>query len=236
MKDNRYNIKKTLTELKENQVSRSFSVFSLFLILVFLGLGTWQLQRKTEKESLLQTLAQSQKTPTRDLDDITTPTLFQPLSAMGQFVPGKTIFLQSKVHQGKSGVYVLDVFQTLKGHYILIQRGWSQAEITSHPPGRLHIEGIARVPSSPTYFQPVNSPPTYFWIDLKALSQDLNVPLLPYYLVAKTSGDHEIHPTPPFPVPPNNHLEYAITWYTLAIALGIMLLWNRKKYLKKEKR
>jgi surfeit locus 1 family protein len=217
------------------RVSRSFSLFTFFLILVFLSLGTWQLQRKAKKEALLETLAQNQKNPAQDADHIKIPTLFQPLYAAGQFVPSKKIFLQSKVHHGKSGVYVLDVFQTQKGHYLLIQRGWANKEILNTPHGNRRIEGIARVPSSPTYFQPVNSPPTYFWIDLKALSQDLHIPLLPYYLVAKSSEDPQILPTPPFPLPPNNHLEYAITWYGLAFALGVMLLWSRKYYLKKEK-
>jgi len=220
---------------KKSQVNRTFSLFTLMLILVLLGLGTWQLQRKVEKEALLETLAQSQKNTALNVDDIKTPTLFQPLYATGQFVPDTTIFLQSKIHQGKNGVYVFDVFQTQGGRYLLIQRGWAIKEILNPPQGNLRIEGITRVPSSPNYFQPANSPPAYFWIDLKALSQDLNVPLLPYYLVANTSHDPRILPTLPFPLPPNNHLEYALTWYNLAFALGIMLLWNRKYYLKKEK-
>ena len=214
---------------------RSFSLFTLLLVFVFIGLGTWQLQRKAEKETLLETLAQSQKNSAQNVDDIKIPSVFQPLFAVGHFIPGKTIFLQSKVHRGKNGVYVLDFFQTQQGQLLLIQRGWSQAEGASPPSGHMQVAGIARVPSSPHYFQPANLHPTYFWIDLKALSQNLNIPLLPYYLVAKASNDPQIHPTPPFPLPPNHHLQYAITWYSLAFALGIMLLWNRKQFLKKEK-
>ncbi len=220
---------------KSIPMSRLFFLFSFILIFVFLSLGTWQLQRKEEKEALLKTLTQSQKNVTLNVDDIKTPSLFQPLYAIGDFVPGKTIVLQSKIHQRKNGVYILDVFRTQKKKYLLVQRGWSQAEIEFPPSGPLQVEGIARIPSPPTYFQPANSPPTYFWIDLKALARDLKVPLLPYYLVAKTSEDPRIHPTPPFPLPPNNHLSYAITWYSLAFALGIMLLWSRKYYSKKEK-
>jgi surfeit locus 1 family protein len=228
-------LKEVELKQKKSQVSRSFSLFTFILILVFLGLGTWQLQRKTEKEALLDFLVQSQKNPALNVDDIKTPTLFQPLYTTGHFVPNQTIFLQSKVHQGKNGVYVLNVFRTQKGHYLLIQRGWAIKEILNTPQGNIRIEGIARVPSSPTYFQPVNSSPTYFWIDLKALSEDLNLPLLPYYLVAKASEDPQILPTPPIPLPPNNHFGYAFTWYSLAFALGLMLLWSRVYYLKKEK-
>ena len=208
----------------------SFFIFGGCLILIFLSLGTWQLHRKGEKEALLTALSQSQSKPAQDIDTVPAPSLFQPLSAIGHFLPNKTIFLQSKIYQGKSGVYVLDVFQTAHGKFLLVQRGWSSKKIFSPPLGKLKIEGIARTPSSPHFFQPLNSAPTYFWIDLPALSQDLNLPLLPFYLVAKSSFDPQILLTDPFPLPPNNHLHYAITWYCLAFALLVMLLWNHKYY------
>lgn len=202
--------------------------------MVFISLGTWQLQRKAEKEALLKTLLENPKKPAQDIDVIKGLEPFHSLYAIGHFIPGKTIFLQSKVHQGQNGVYILDLFQTQKGKYLLIQRGWSHYEVSSVPSGKLRIEGIARTPSSPTFFQPANTPPTYFWIDLSRLSQDLKIPLLPYYLVAKSSFDPHIYPTEPLPYPRNHHLSYAITWYSLAFALGIMLLWKKKLYWKKE--
>jgi surfeit locus 1 family protein len=222
------------TQLKQSQTIISF-FFVLFLFFILIGLGTWQLQRHAEKKALLEILSQSQNKPQENLDHIREPELFQPLFAEGHFVPGKTLCLQSKTLHGKSGVYILDVFKTQKGRYLLVQRGWSATQNTLIPPGTWKIEGIARVPSPPTFFQPNNIPPTYFWIDLKALSQNLSLPLLPYYLVLNQSLDPTIFPTDPIPFPRNNHLEYAITWYTLALALIIMLLWNRKQKKEKEK-
>lgn len=209
---------------------RSFLIFGLFLIGVLLSLGTWQLYRKAEKEALLDTLTQSQRQLPQNVDTLSSPKLFQPAVAEGHFIPNKTIILQSKVHEGKSGVYVLDVFQTNKGQSLLVQRGWSPKEVHTPPLGEMKVEGITRVPSPPTYFQPENTKGTYFWIDLKALSQDLQIPLLPYYLVSKQSFDPHIFPTNAIPIPRNNHLEYAITWYSLAICLLLMLLWGRKYY------
>lgn len=214
--------------------SLSFIFFTSFLILVLIGLGTWQLERKKEKEVLLYSLATAWQDEVRNVDDIKTPIPLKPLYAMGRYMPGKTIFLQAKTHKGKSGVYVLDVFQTQKGQHILVQRGWSSKERHTLPPGPLKLEGIVRLPSPPTYFQPLNKPPIYFWIDLKGLSQEVNLPLVPYYLVAKTSHDVEIHPTDPMPLPPNNHLGYAMTWYSLAFALLGMLLWSLKNRFHKE--
>ncbi len=206
----------------------------IFFILVFIGLGTWQLQRKGEKEALLERLAQSKSAPAQNVDTLLTPSLFQHVFAEGHFLQGKTIFLQSKVHMGKNGVYVFDVFQSRRGHYLLVQRGWAQKEIYSFLKEDLKVKGIARQPSPPSYFQPANTKGTYFWIDLKALSQDLEIPLLPYYLVAKDSFDPRIQATNPISTLSNNHLEYAITWYSLAFSLIFMLFWRNKTIFKRK--
>ncbi|MBY0292918.1 MAG: SURF1 family protein [Alphaproteobacteria bacterium] len=212
----------------------SFSIFTFFMILVLLGLGTWQLHRKAEKETLLHTIHQQKSKPPQNVDFLKTFDPFSPLYANGHFIPGKTIYLQSKVHHGKNGVYVFDVFQTQKGLFLLVQRGWSEKEIAPSPSERIRLEGIIRTPSPPTYFQPANTTPLYFWIDLQALSRDLNAPLLPFYLVATHSYDAKILPTPPLPTLSNHHLQYAITWYFLAFTLLVMFLWNRKSFLKRK--
>jgi len=214
--------------------SRSFAIFCLVFILCLLGLGTWQLYRKEEKEALLKALAQINTTSPQDADKVKAPSLFQPLFVKGHFLPNKTIILSAKTHQGKSGVYVLDVFQTQEGHFLLVQRGWSQNSTVSPPSHTLMIEGVARLPSPPTYFQPNNAPPTYFWIDLKAISTELGIRLLPYYIVSKASYDPQILPTDPIPLPTNNHLQYAITWYFLAFSLLFVFFYNRKYFLQKD--
>ncbi|MBX9620927.1 MAG: SURF1 family protein [Alphaproteobacteria bacterium] len=212
---------------------KSFLVFGLLSIFIFLGLGTWQVYRKVEKEALLKSLERTQKATPENLDSLKSITALQPIFAEGHFLAEKTIFLKAKTHQGKSGVYVLNVFQTQGGKYLLVQRGWASYEITALPQGNLKVEGVLKTPVLPNYFQPSNEPPSYFWIDLPLISQTLNVPLLPYYLVATSSFDAEIFPVKPFPSLTNNHLQYALTWYFLAFALGIMLLWHKYFYLKR---
>jgi surfeit locus 1 family protein len=212
----------------------SLVLFSLLLICIFVGLGTWQLKRKEEKEALLHALATAWEGKVYNVDEVPNPPLMKPLFAEGQYLPGTTLFLQSKTHQGKSGVYVLEVFKTQKGKFLLVQRGWAPKEYMPPALGTLKITGIGRLPSPPTYFQPLNQPPLYFWIDLNALSKELNLPLLPYYLVAKDTHDPHILPTEAFPPPRNNHLGYALTWYGLAFSLVLMLLWSFKRRAHKE--
>lgn len=214
--------------------SRLFSVFSLFIIGVFLSLGTWQLVRKQEKERFISDLHAARKAPAKDADKVKSLRSPSSLFAKGQFLPDKTITLSTKTHKGKVGVYVLSVFQTQGGKYVLIQRGWAEVPPLQSPLGWLTLEGIGRLPSQPTYFQPKNVPPTYFWVDLSLLSKEFNLPLEPYYIVLKTPMESRLLATDPFPFPSNNHLQYALTWYSLAFILVGMLWYGRKKSLQKE--
>ncbi len=220
-----------------------FRAFMLLSILSLAGLGTWQIHRKGEKEGLIAALQQNTLKAPQNVDEVGAPSLFQPLFAKGDFLPGKTMFLQAKVHKGKSGVFVLDVFRTREGKHLLVQRGWSPSGVRNQKTGvrtsfltpdsclltpDSRIEGIARLPSPPTFFQPANTPPDYFWVEIPLLSREMGIPLLPYYIVAKESGDPSILPTDPIPPLRNHHLEYAITWYSLALALLCMLLYTVK--------
>lgn len=210
-------------------LSRSFTVFSFICLCLFVALGTWQVHRREQKEEILKVIEQAQHRPALNVDTLTTYIFPQPLQAEGHFLPEKSAVLSARPHQGKLGVYVLDVFQTKGGHFLLVQRGWAKIPPKSPPTYPLKITGIGRMPSPPSYFQPKNTPPTYYGIDLKLLSRELSVPLLPYYMIAHTSEDPLVLPTDPLPHPPNNHLQYALTWYALAFFM-VGVLWYRKYY------
>jgi len=206
----------------------SFSFFMLTCVGVLLSLGTWQLYRKEEKETLIQTMQTHRALPAQNVDEKGDILPFQPLIAQGTFIPNQMIFLLSKTHQGKAGKLVLHVLRTQGGQYLLVQRGWTQEETVAFPQGQILLEGTARVPTPPTLFQPPNTPPSYFWIDLVHLSKEICHPLLPYYMVAKTSSDPAILPLDPLPTLPNNHLQYALTWYGLACVVLFMLFYRNK--------
>lgn len=201
--------------------------------MILIGLGTWQLQRKEEKEALLNELAKIEEQTPQNIDHLQSFSMFVPAYAIGHFIPNKTIYIQSKTYQGQNGVYVLDFFETEKGQVFLVQRGWSKGEGATIPSGNLTITGVARYPSKPNFFQPANKPSAYFWIDIDQLSQEMGRPLLPYYLVLKDTLDPHILATTPIPMPRNKHLEYALTWYFLAFLIGIMFLW-KKYYFRNE--
>ena len=71
---------------------KSFFVFVLLSIFIFLGLGTWQIYRKAEKEALLHNLENTQKASSENLDSVKAPKALQPIFAQGHFLAEKNNF------------------------------------------------------------------------------------------------------------------------------------------------
>ena len=96
------------------------------------------------------------------------------------------------------------------------------------------VEGFARVPEEVSSFTPDNRPADREWfsIDLPALSERTGLDLAPVYVVAGPAAESGAAGTDSYPVPmgrlpvlPNNHLQYALTWFALAGALlGVYVL------------
>jgi surfeit locus 1 family protein len=95
--------------------------------------------------------------------------------------------------------------------------------------GPVRIAGIARYRGAehPSWFTPDNRPEQHlwYWYDLPALERALGLRLLPVVVEADATPN-------PGGLPigggtrtelPNNHLQYAITWYGLSA--GLLVIW-----------
>jgi surfeit locus 1 family protein len=120
----------------------------------------------------------------------------------------------------------------LDGAAVLVDRGWVPAD-QAHPAarrqgqleGRVEITGIARYRAEgrPGWFTPDNQPEQRLWYsyDLPALEAAVGMELLPVVVEADATANPGGLPRGGRTnlVLPNNHLQYAITWYGLAAAL-----------------
>ena len=133
---------------------------------------------------------------------------------------------------GVLGHHLLTPLVRADGAAVLVDRGWVPAD-KAHPAARrqgqlagtVEVSGIARYRADdlPGWFTPDNQPAEHLWFsyDLPAMAAALGLELLPVVIEADAA------PNPGgLPVGgqtrtelPNNHLQYAITWYGLAIAL-----------------
>lgn len=222
------------------------TVFSLPTLLICLGLGAWQIERLFWKRDLIaqreaavaaapigmpKTLAEARSMEFRHVSD------------EGVFLNEKEIFLGATSEGGGQGYHVLTPLLEPGGRVVFVNRGYIPAELrdpakraAGQIAGTVHVEGLLRLPPAgkPNWFLPDNRPDLnyWFWVDLPAMATaDQLDRVAPFYM------DADAKPNPGgWPKGgvtrlslPNNHLQYAITWFSLAVALIVIyVLFHRR--------
>lgn len=208
--------------------------FALPALVVLVGLGTWQLQRLSWKQDLIANMeAQLEAAPVAlpveslDLEDWA----FRPVRLTGRFMDEPEFVFPARTFEGKVGHDVLTPFVRDSGEVVMIHRGWVPEGERAQAAGTGgEIEAIVREPWLKTPFRPDNDPTgnQWFWMDLPAMQALLpEGNLAPYYLalVPTAEGSDKIPIARPVHVAlPNNHLEYALTWYALAAILAVITI------------
>lgn len=213
------------------------------------GLGTWQLQRKAWKEALLRDIAQRSDQPPID---VTTTILASPLPIFshvrvtGRFRHDKERFWFSGGRLG-SGFQVFTPLEVAPGQVVWVNRGYIPAHLrepstrqASQIAGDATIVGLIREPGEKNVFTPANDVArnVWYWRDLPALQASAFAPDVKY---APVMLDADAKPANPggWPEggtslirPPNRHLEYALTWYGLALTLiGVFFAFARGRLI-----
>jgi surfeit locus 1 family protein len=103
--------------------------------------------------------------------------------------------------------------------------------------GEVSIAGLARnrLDEKPSFIVPENDPAAniFFWKDIDVMAATAGLPdgaeVLPFFLDANTAPNPGGFPMGGVTIidMPNNHLQYAVTWYGLAVALvGVLAVWG----------
>jgi len=222
------------------------TLFTVPVLIVLLGLGTWQLQRLTWKQDLIDKLhsrstATAVSLPTGPLapEDME----FQRVKVSGTFDHDNELLLVNRSLKGQAGLHVLTPLARADGAgTVLVNRGWIPFERRNRESraeglveGTVTVEGLVRFAKGPGWFMPENEPHnnSWFYVDPDAMAAAVGTNSLAGYYVMSSARD-----TPGgYPVGHqwqlnirNDHLEYAITWYALAVALLVIyFLYHRKR-------
>jgi surfeit locus 1 family protein len=215
------------------------TVATLLGLVVLIGLGTWQLDRLAWKRDLIalreaQLAAPSEPLPASAEDWRSWD--FRPVILHGEFRHDQEQLFGVAAIDGRLGHHVLTPLIRPDGTAVLVDRGWVPAD-RAHPAARregqftgpVQVTGIARYRGDdrPGWFRPDNQPEQslWYWYDRPALEAALGLELLPVVIAADATPN-------PGGLPlggrtrtelPNNHLQYAITWYGLAA--GLFVIW-----------
>ena len=204
----------------------------LFLLLIGLAgtatlvwLGVWQMQRLAWKEAMLARIEAEISAAPVPLPPAPTPETagFLPVTASGEILEPEIRVLASKKQIGP-GYRIIAPFR-VGDRTILLDRGFLEIadEDTARSTGPAEITGNLHWPDEVDGFTPEPDRDAGLWFarDVPSLAQALGTE--PVMLIAATRTDPHITPMPVDSSGiPNDHLQYAITWFSLAAVWLVM--------------
>jgi surfeit locus 1 family protein len=215
------------------------TVTALPAFLVLLSLGFWQLERLHWKNGLIAARMAALTAPAAALP--TDPAVasgmeFRRIRAEGEFLHDHEFFLGASNAGGTTGYQVVTPLRVAGGALLLVNRGWIDADLkdpmkraAGEIAGPVTIEGLLRLPPKqrPNWFVPDNRCDInyWFWIDVAAMAQCGGLDgVLPFTVDAGPAPSPGGWPKGGITRTelPNDHLQYAITWFALAAGLAIV--------------
>lgn len=216
------------------------TIAAVLLIVIFTGLGFWQLERAEQKRILAETrisrldLAPLQLTEQNaagiDLE-------FRTLKAQGVFIPEKSIFIEHRKHMGKSGFHIITPLRILGGRHLLVNRGWVEARkdqlipSVPTPDSTVIVTGVAYTPQPPAlelgkHEQSANASPRWPYLTLDRYRRWSGLEIFPFVLLQSADDQHGFVRSWQQEIPKEGmHIGYAIQWF--AFALIVLLIWLR---------
>ena len=212
-------------------------IIGLAGIAVLLSLGTWQVQRLAWKEGILAEIdAKISGTPTTlPLSPSEEAHKYQPVEVSGRFLETRIRVLVSQKLIG-AGYRIIQPFQTAD-RVILVDRGFvkiDQTEDLRNDPAT--VLGNLHWPDEVDEYTPEPDLRRDIWFarDVPALAKALNAD--PVLVIAReiTPSNEKVSPIPISSSGiPNDHLQYAITWFSLAAVWagmsGLFLFGTRRR-------
>ena len=212
----------------------SFSIFVFFSIILFCSLGTWQIYRLQWKLDLINEInygLNSESVPYSKKNIIN----YQKVKFSGIFDFEKQIYLYSLNNKGKPGYDIITPLKINSNEILLINRGWIQKDRK----GNKNInkvksnsyEGILKKITKPNPFKPDNDIENNIWYSLKLtdLEDFTGYKLSNFVLFLQNNQNNLVENKIVSPDLPNNHLKYALTWYSVALSILLYFLYFRKK-------
>jgi surfeit locus 1 family protein len=210
---------------------------------ILIGLGVWQLQRLEWKEGLIAQIEARTKAEPISLKEAIAlaqegrdPSYYR-VRVTGRFGHDKEIHLYALSTRGEPGWHVITPLASVDGDLVLIDRGFVPDNLKDpsfraqgQVEGVVDLTGLVRLPESQGLFTPDNEAAAnrWFWRDLPGMTHSIlptaTMEVVPFYLEAEkrdVPGGYPQGGQTRLELP-NNHLQYAITWFLLAACLVIV--------------
>ena len=216
---------------------------AIVAFLILIGLGTWQVERKAWKEGLIALLTERLNAPPvtlppakdwQNLDPASDEYSRVTLSAQFDNAAEALVYGVASAFRPDvtgPGYWVFTPARLADGNTVIVNRGFipeAKKDPNSREAGQITgpvtIVGTLRWPDARRWFTPNDDPAHNLWLSRDpqsiAAAKGLGT-VAPFYVEQES-------PAPPGGLPqpgklmvalPDNHLQYAVTWYGLAAAL-----------------
>lgn len=215
------------------------TLFTVTSLIILLCLGSWQVKRLLWKNHLVAEISERVALPPIEIRhgkiDLET-TKYRKVKISGHFLHDKEVhlFTGSKELRGDPGYNIFTPLESKDGTAILVDRGWvptTKKDSNTRPEsllkGEISIIGMLHEGEKRATFTPDNDieKNLWFWIDIPAIAGFTGKELDNVYVRA-IIGD-EVSNDLPMPGKVtielrNDHLQYAIIWYSFAIILVVI--------------
>jgi surfeit locus 1 family protein len=212
---------------------KSLDILFIFFIFIVLSLGTWQVFRLNSKSQLISDLENNLKRNSVDfnvdIDKEYTKVLLKKKNLKSK------IFLYH-LNKGEIGFKVIIPYEVNSSLLVLVDKGWIRKDkINSIKNSLLNddmIEGYTKKIREKKLFTPKNNIKEDFLysVEIDNLKKSLNKNIYPLLIIQTSKTKKDIIPNDYRVSLSNNHLQYAITWYGLALFTIIFFLYYRKKF------
>ncbi|WP_119167509.1 SURF1 family protein [Algihabitans albus] len=223
------------------------SLLTLLMVAVLIGLGSWQLQRLEWKIALLADMEQRTAAAPITLGEaLASPGTaeYRPIRVTGRWLHDREMRLLARTYRGEPGLHIVTPLALSDGQRLLVDRGWVSLSAEDpalradgQPEGIVTLVGLARLGGwqGRDFLRPENDPAAnaWLWMDLPEMAEaaGLSQPVTQLYLAAiadQHSGRYPIGGQTRVELK-NDHLQYAITWFTLAAAAAVIFVLSQRR-------
>ncbi len=225
------------------------TLVTLIGLIILCGLGTWQVERLYWKRDLMATIAARMDEPASEIPPQSDwPSLdlkaleYHHVKLSGRYLNAKELYYFTQAEEdGTPGFNVLVPFVLEDGRTLLVDRGFVPEDLkypakraSGQIEGPTKLIGVLRAPQQRGIFAPDDDIVGNMWYtrDPAAMAEAVALKdAAPFYVEADAtpnSGGFPVGGQTRITIP-NNHLQYAITWYSLAIVLFVIYLVYHQK-------
>ena len=215
----------------------------LIALLILLSLSLWQVKRLVWKTNLIEQRVSNFEGEPKNLFDIKKPNEneFKKVFIEGQLLNNFEFFMPALSKNGNNGFHIIVPMEVEKKKLILFDTGWvplakkeKNKRLNNLIKEKKIFTAVIRLPGRKGYFQPDNDNIKNFWffVEPKLMEETISMKLEDrFYLEAVDNGPNG------YPLGNqtriylrNNHLQYAITWFLIALSLiGVFIFASIRK-------